>query len=323
MDDWYETIFDLVGDRSAIVLAAIVFLSVAGLAFLVMAGVHSRSAVKRRAAGINAHSGTQPAGDQTALRQSSSKAVQRILDYASKHYAAGEKSDAKVLRNRLIHAGIFDQRGVAIFFVARTGLAIGLALGSFFVLPLLVRLGDSVFWLAVSGGGLLGYLVPGLYINRLISTRRAEHRIGFPDFMDLLVVCADSGLSMEASLDRVGREMGEAYPSLCMNIQMTNLEIRAGSSMSVALENFGERIGLEEGRSFSVLIQQSMELGSSITDALRIYSEDMRHKRLSRAEEKAYGLPSKLALPMMLCIFPVLFIVILLPVVVRFATNTY
>src|SRR5712671_2070153 len=100
MDDWYETIFDLVGDRSAIVLAAIVFLSVAGLAFLVMAGVHSRSAVKRRAAGINAHSGTQPAGDQTALRQSSSKAVQRILDYASKHYAAGEKSDAKPAYSR-------------------------------------------------------------------------------------------------------------------------------------------------------------------------------------------------------------------------------
>jgi len=148
--------------------------------------------------------------------------------------------------------------------VARTGLAIGLALGSFFVLPLLVRLGDSVFWLAVSGGGLLGYLVPGLYINRRISTRRAEHRIGFPDFMDLLVVCADSGLSMEASLDRVGREMGEAYPSLCMNIQMTNLEIRAGSSMSVALENFGNVSDLEEGRSFSVLIQQSMEWGRAL-----------------------------------------------------------
>jgi len=181
----------------------------------------------------------------------------------------------------------------------------------------------SMQWSGVWIGGILGYFGPGVFISRRITGRVNEHRQGFPDFMDLLVVCADSGLSMEASLDRVGREMGEAYPSLCMNIQMTNLEIRAGSSMSVALENFGERIGLEEGRSFSVLIQQSMELGSSITDALRIYSEDMRHKRLSRAEEKAYGLPSKLALPMMLCIFPVLFIVILLPVVVRFATNTY
>jgi tight adherence protein C len=98
---------------------------------------------------------------------------------------------------------------------------------------------------------------------------------------------------------------------------MTNLEIRAGSTMTTALENFAERIGLEEGRSFATLIQQSAELGSSITDALRIYSEDMRHKRMSRAEEKAYSLPAKLAIPMMLCIFPVLFVVILTPVIVR------
>src|SRR4051794_18632015 len=100
MDDWYESIMELDGDSSALMLAAIIFLSVSGLAFLIMAAVHSRNAVKRRAAGINANSGTQPVGEQTALRQSSSKAVQRILDYASKHYASNEKGDAKVLRNR-------------------------------------------------------------------------------------------------------------------------------------------------------------------------------------------------------------------------------
>ena len=87
--------------------------------------------------------------------------------------------------------------------------------------------------------------------------------------------------------------------------------------MSDALEHLGDRLGLEEARSFATLIQQSEELGSSITDALRVYSDDMRHKRLSRAEEKAYSLPAKLALPMMICIFPVLFVVILLPVFVR------
>ena len=84
-----------------------------------------------------------------------------------------------------------------------------------------------------------------------------------------------------------------------------------------------DRLGLEEARSFSTLIQQSAELGSSITDALRVYSDDMRHKRLSLAEEKAYSLPAKLAIPMMICIFPVLFVVILLPVVVRLYTGHY
>ena len=98
---------------------------------------------------------------------------------------------------------------------------------------------------------------------------------------------------------------------------MTNLEIRAGRTMSEALEHLGDRLGIEEARSFATLIQQSAELGSSITEALRVYSDDMRHKRLSRAEEKAYSLPAKLSVPMMVCIFPVLFVVILLPVFVR------
>jgi tight adherence protein C len=93
--------------------------------------------------------------------------------------------------------------------------------------------------------------------------------------------------------------------------------------MSDALEHLSERLGLEEARSFSTLIQQSEELGSSITDALRVYSDDMRHKRLSRAEEKAYSLPAKLSVPMMLCIFPVLFVVIMLPVFVRLHVGNY
>ena len=135
--------------------------------------------------------------------------------------------------------------------------------------------------------------------------------------MDLLVVCADAGLSMEASLDRVGRELGDSYPSLTANLHMTNLEIRAGRTMSEALEHLGDRLGLEEARSFATLIQQSAELGSSITEALRVYTDDMRHKRLSRAEEKAYACPPSSSVPMMVCIFPVLFVVILLPVFVR------
>ena len=162
-----------------------------------------------------------------------------------------------------------------------------------------------------------------MYLDRRIATRRNEHRLGFPDFMDLLVVCADSGLSMEASLERVGRELGDTYPSLCANIHMTNLEIRAGRTMTEALEHFGDRLGLEEARAFATLIQQSAELGSSITEALRVYSDDMRHKRLSRAEEKAYSLPAKLSVPLTLCVFPVVIIVILLPVYVRLKVGAY
>ena len=162
-----------------------------------------------------------------------------------------------------------------------------------------------------------GYVGPSMYVDRRISTRKEEHRAGFPDFMDLLVVCADSGLSMEAALERIGRELGDSYPSLSTNIHMTNLETRAGRPLKDALERFADRLVLDEAHAFATLINQSIDLGSSITDALRVYSDDMRHKRLSRAEEKAYALPAKLSVPMMVCIFPVLFVVIMLPVFVR------
>jgi tight adherence protein C len=323
MDGVYDNLMGVFGDRSAIMLALLVFLAATTMAFGVMATVHARGAVKRRAAGIAEHSGDS--NETRALRASSLKAVQRLLDYTTKHYSASDKDkgEMKVLRRRLIQAGVFDAHAVGYFFVARTALAVGLGVAVFVLGPMIIPLHGSSFWLSVIVGGIAGYLAPSLYLDRRISARRSEHRIGFPDFMDLLVVCADSGLSMEAALDRVGRELGDSYPSLCTNLHMANLEIRAGRSMTEALEHLGDRLGLEEARSFATLIQQSAELGSSITDALRVYSDDMRHKRLSLAEEKAYSLPAKLAIPMMVCIFPVLFVVILLPVAVRLYTGHY
>jgi tight adherence protein C len=322
MNGTYDTLISIFGDRASSMMALMVFLAVAVLAFGIMAAAHSRSSVRRRTAGIAEYSG-QGEDDKSSLRGSSARAVQRLLDYTTKHYSADQGGDAKVLRRRLIQAGIFDSRAVAIFFVVRTGLAVGLALGAFFFLPMLIAQKSSMFWLTVMAGGALGYIGPSFYVDRRIARNKDEHRSGFPDFLDLMVVCADSGLSMEAALERVGRELGDTYPSLCANIHMTNLEIRAGKSMTESLEHFADRLGLDEARAFATLIQQSAELGSSITDALRVYSDDMRHKRLSRAEEKAYSLPAKLALPMMLCIFPVIFVVILLPVGVRLLTGNY
>lgn len=281
-----------------------------------------QGSVKRRAAniGLIGEIDGGPGGSRS-LRHSSLQAAQRVIEYTSKHYAVGNTEESKVLRHRLIQAGIYDPRAIAFFFLGRTACAVGLAVLAFLLLPM--EQGTPHHWLFSGLGGIIGYLAPSLYVDNRIKTRKAEHLAGFPDFMDLLVVCADAGLSMEASLDRVGRELSDSYPSLTANLHMTNLEIRAGRTMSEALEHLGNRLGIEEARSFATLIQQSAELGSSITEALRVYSDDMRHKRLSRAEEKAYSLPAKLSVPMMLCIFPVLFVVILLPVFVRLYLGNY
>ncbi len=308
----------LFGESSMSMMLLLVFLATTTLAFTVMKSVRVHGAVKRRTAELTGEG--RDAGGR-GLRSSSFKAAQKIVEYTQKHYSAADTKDMKVLRRRMMLAGIYDPRAVAYFFLTRTALAIGLAGAVVLFAP--IQQGDAVFWLIVGGAGIAGYLGPSLYLDRRIKARRMEHQSGFPDFMDLLVVCADAGLSMEAALDRVGRELGDSYPSLCANLHMTILEIRAGRTLTEALEHLADRLGLEEARSFATLIAQSEELGSSVTEALRVYSDDMRHKRLSRAEEKAYALPAKLSVPLMMFVFPVLFVVILLPVFVRLYSGAY
>jgi tight adherence protein C len=321
MDTLHNYFNGLFADNSSMLLELTIFLAIAAFSFAILGFVQTRAAVKERASRIAAEE--REHAEKRSLRYASMKAVGRLLEYTNKHYAGTNEDRMKVLRRRLVQAGIYDPRAVALFFAARIVLAVVTAGALFVLLPLLTKLTDTYFWLMVMAGGIGGYVGPSVYIDRRIGARRLEHRAGFPDFMDLLVVCADSGLSMEASLERVGSEMGESYPSLTANIHITNLEIRAGRALKDALERFAERLALEEAGSFTTLINQSIDLGSSITDALRVYSDDMRHKRLSRAEEKAYALPVKLSVPMMVCIFPSLFVVILLPVFVRLYMHLY
>jgi tight adherence protein C len=320
MEQILSSLSALFGGNQATVVSALIFFATVALSLGIMSVIRGRGELKRRAAAIAVEipGRANEAGDRRALRYVSIRAAQKLIEYTNKHYTAVDGSNMRVLRRQLIEAGILDPRAPGFFFVARTALAIGFAGVALPLVPtLLPELTKSWFWMLVMCCGLMGYMTPSLYLGRRISTRQTEHRAGFPDFMDLLVVCADAGLSMEASLDRVGRELADSYPSLSSNIHMATLEIRAGRTLGEALEHLAERLGLEEARAFATLLQQSAELGSSLTDALRVYSDDMRHKRLSLAEEKAYSLPAKLSVPLVLCIFPVLVIVTMLPAYVR------
>src|SRR5262249_58340873 len=127
----------------------------------------------------------------------------------------------------LLRVGFRDPRAPAFFFIARIVLAVVLAAAAFVLAPSLVGDRATLLWLLVWLGGLLGYFLPNIYLNRRITSRQIEHQAGFPDFMDLLVVSADAGLSVEAALDPVGRELGDFYPSLSTKIYMTTPELRA------------------------------------------------------------------------------------------------
>ena len=164
---------------------------------------------------------------------------------------------------------------------------------------------------------LLGYMVPRIFVSMGRDKLLEEHRQGFPDFMDLLVICVEAGIGIDSAMERVGRDLARSYPSLSRNIAFMSLELRAGRSTREALENLGWRLGIDEARSFTTLIQQSEELGTSLVQSLRVYADDMRAKRLSRAEEKAHALPVKLVLPLALFIFPVILGITLMPVAIK------
>jgi tight adherence protein C len=322
MDAVFEFLMQISGGDSTLVVSAFVFLSAAALAFGLMAVVNVRFAVKRRASEIS--SGTaKSADDPNSLRYASKVAAQRLIDYTTKNYSTENAGETKELRRRLLQAGFLDQRAPALFFLARAVAAVAFGIVAFLLAPVMLAPESNMFWPMVLMGGIFGYFGPSVYLSRRIAGRQVEHRAGFPDFMDLLVVCADAGLSMEAALDRVGRELADSYRSLSANVHMATLEMRAGRTLSETLDHLADRLGLEEARSFATLLQQSEKLGSSLTEALRVYSDDMRHKRLSRAEEKAYSLPAKLSVPLTLCVFPVVIIVIMLPVYVKLKVGAY
>ena len=144
-------------------------------------------------------------------------------------------------------------------------------------------------------------------------------REGFPDMMDLLVASIEAGLGLDSALQRVAGEIGERHPALKANLDLMNLELRAGRSRTEAMEQFAERTDLEEARQLGVMLYQAEEMGSPLGRALRTFAEDMRVKRMLRAEEKAMALGPKLTVPLMLFIFPTIVVMLLLPAVIRIA----
>jgi tight adherence protein C len=308
-----ELIAEMLGDDGVLILL-VMAASGLGLIGMLAAGLfEGRSDIKRRTSeGLAA----APQGSQG--RAEAQASLHRLVTYLDTTFSGGDPHQKKRIRLHLVQAGFFDQRAVALFFAWRLAAGLVLGLGTLLLVPV-VRPETTTpsQWLAGAALGIAGYFAPSFYVRRRIARRVDQHRRGFPDFMDLMVVCAEAGLSMEAAIDRIARELVEGYPSLAENLYMVSLEIRAGKSFTDALDRMGERIGIEEAAMLATLLQQSAELGTSLAQSLRIYSDEMRGKRMSRAEEKAHALPALLVVPLTLFVFPILIVTLMYPAVIR------
>ena len=163
----------------------------------------------------------------------------------------------------------------------------------------------------------LGVYVPTLLVRAKADRRQEEIINGFPDALDLLLVCVEAGLGLEAAFTRVGMEMTGSHPLIAEQFGTVVLEMRAGRNREDALRRMADRAGTDEIRAFATLLIQSTKLGSSIAQTLRIYAAEMREARRLRAEEKAHRLPVLLSIPLVACMLPVMIGVLMLPAAIR------
>jgi tight adherence protein C len=220
------------------------------------------------------------------------------------------------VRTRLVHAGFRGEHAVEIYFGAKIALAFWLGAMPFVASAVRATAIPNAYMIAVVLAA-IGFYSPNVWLGRRLNARQRALKRSLPDTLDLLVTCVEAGLGLDAALRRITDELGLSAPELAGELRLLTMETQAGISRPEAFRRLASRTGLEELRSLSAMIIQTEMFGTSIARALRIHSDTMRMRRVHRAEEEGAKVAVKMMLPLILCILPALFAVILGPAVVR------
>lgn len=262
---------------------------------------------------------SQPEAAATeSLNQRRDTAWEKLVDRIEQAGLDLSDSNPDQLRDRLRAAGFVSPSAPRIYSLVRLVGVIGTPL----VLLLLIWVTGkdvSFFGLYLSGtiAALFGLLVPTLLVRTMADRRREEITNGFPDCLDLLLVCVEAGLGLESALDRVAREMAVSHPLVSNLLTTATLRLRAGATREETLRRMAEDAGVDEIRSFATLLIQSDKLGTSVATTLRVYAAEMRERRRMRAEEKAHRLPVLISIPLVAFMLPVMIGTLMIPAVVR------
>ena len=222
------------------------------------------------------------------------------------------------MQRRFIHAGFRDKSALPLFYGAKTALALIPPFAVFLALQISgANLDGHVVMTILFCVAALGYYMPNFILDRLVVLRQRDIFENFPDAADLLMVCVESGLGLDAALNRVADEMRLKSVAMAEELQLVNLEMRAGCSRELALRNLAMRTGVEEVNTFSTMLVQADRFGTSLGESLRVFSDELRTRRRYRAEETAAKIPLKLLFPLVLFIFPSLLLVLLGPAFIQ------
>ncbi|MBO9474396.1 type II secretion system F family protein [Shimia sp. R10_1] len=223
------------------------------------------------------------------------------------------------VRLKLMQAGYPSRDAVrayhlAQFLLGMSGLALGLSYYLFVKKTPESTATDMIMWVLGPGGA--GYLLPKYWVTRRVEERKEEITAGFPDSLDMMLVCVEAGQSLDQSIVRVAAELRASYPALSQEFQIVAQEMKAGKDKTQVLSDMGERCGVQDVSSFVTVLIQSATFGTSIAEALRVYAGEMRDKRVMRAEEAANKLPTKMTLATMMLTVPPLLIILVSPSVI-------
>ena len=253
---------------------------------------------------------------ESATPAKDAKSFKAIVDLFKRVGEKAPRSPKELgqLRLRLVQAGFRRDEALTIFFGIRVSLA--LILFAMFSTSIVMRPNITI---ALAGLG-FGYIAPGMILARLAKRRAHRIRLSLADALDLLVVSVEAGLGLDQAMTRVGNELAFAYPDLSDELRLVNLELRAGKPRSEALRNLGDRTGVDDLGSLVTMLIQTDKFGTSVAQSLRVYSETLRTKRRQRAEEAAAKTGVKMVFPLVLCIFPAIWVVTIGPAAIKFVT---
>jgi tight adherence protein C len=237
--------------------------------------------------------------------------LQKISAAAAEPFMPKSREKQSSLRRDLARAGIYSP--AAIKFV--TGAKLIFLIGGILIGYLIATMFGNLL-LGISLGGIVGYLAPRFWLKGRIKSNQKALTMGLPDALDLMVVCVEAGLTVDAAMQRVGQEMVLAHPAVSREFGITHMETRVGLSRQEALKNLGTRTANSSVQSLSSMLIQAERFGTSIANALRIHADSMRVKRQHAAEEMAAKASVKMSFPLVLFIFPATFIVLAGPTVI-------
>lgn len=305
-----------------ILILVLIFLAVAGLVFGVSAWVNQRVAVRERLARLDQRE-SEPAQELSGATAAVWQAkVAKVAGPMATLSSPKEGWDASALRLRFIHAGLRDPNWPVVFFAAKTVLAI--ALPSLFLLyeHLLSRsvgMGGNKVLLIVLLLAAVGYYAPNAWLSTVTRRRQRDLREALPDALDLMTVCVEAGLGLDAAMNRTASELGLRSQALADELNLVALELRAGVRRESAMRNLAMRTGVDDIAAFVSMIVQADRFGTNIADALRVQADTMRVQRQLRAEETAAKIPTKLLFPLIFFIFPSLLLVLVGPAMISIA----